>query len=76
MIIGGIEEKPKSAKLAVSGKSVDISMTGLRLILSGLPVQPPDMPVTVIELEFDLAPIQNSTANRIVYAVLGDGPEA
>jgi hypothetical protein len=52
------------------------TVKGSRLILSGLPAQPPDQPVTVIALEFDAAPIQNSTANRIVYAVLGGGPEA
>jgi alpha-L-fucosidase len=76
MIIGGIDKKPKSAKLAVSGKDVGVTVEGSRLILSGLPAQPPDKPVTVIALEFDAAPIQNSTANRIVYAVLGGGPEA
>ena len=76
MIIGGIDKKPKSADLEVSGNDVEVTVKGSRLILSGLPAQPPDGPVTVIALEFDAAPIQNSTANRIVYAVLGGGPEA
>ena len=76
MIIGGMDKIPKSAKLTLSGKSVEATMKGSRLILSGLPAQPPDKPVTVIALEFDSAPVQNSTANRIVYAVLGGGPES
>ena len=75
MIIGGMDKKPKSAKLTSSGKSVEATLKGSRLILSGLPAQPPDKPGTVIALEFDSAPVQNSTANRIVYAVLGGGPE-
>jgi hypothetical protein len=53
-----------------------LAMKGSRLILSSLPAQPPDKPVTVIAVEFDAAPVQNSTANRIVCAVLGGGPEA
>jgi len=73
--IGGIEKKPKWAKLAVSGKNLDIAQKGTQLIFSGLPETPPDDPVTVIAAEFESAPIQDSLANRIVYAVLGGGPQ-
>ncbi|HYK88860.1 MAG TPA: alpha-L-fucosidase [Acidobacteriota bacterium] len=76
LIIGGIDKKTKSAKLAVSGRSVEATVKGSQLILSSLPAQPPDKPIAVIALEFDSAPIQNSLANRIVYDVLGGGPES
>ena len=74
--IGGINERPKGARLLASGKAVDVTTRGSRLVLSGLPEQAPDQPLTVIDVEFEKAPVQNSLANRIVYAVLGGGPEA
>lgn len=74
--IGGIHEPPKGARLLASGKRVGAVLEGSRLVLSGLPAQAPDQPITVIAVDFDKAPVQNSLANRIVYDVLGGGPEA
>jgi alpha-L-fucosidase len=64
--IGGIREKPKSAKFLASGRDVKADIAGTRLVFSGLPKQAPDDPVTVIVAEFASAPVQNSEAVRIV----------
>ncbi|MGA2608560.1 MAG: alpha-L-fucosidase [Terriglobia bacterium] len=76
LTIGGIQKKPKVAKLMVSGREVEVEHKGTQLIFSDLPNKPPDDPVTVIAAEFESAPVQNSLATRIVYAVLGGGPES
>jgi alpha-L-fucosidase len=72
--IGGIIQKPKWARLLVSGRDVTAELKGSQLIFSGLPTSPPDHPVTVMAAEFESAPVQNALANRIIYAVLGGGP--
>jgi alpha-L-fucosidase len=74
--IGGIDEQPKGARLLASGKAVDAVVRGSQLVLSGLPSQAPDQPFTVIAVDFDSAPVQDSLANRIIYDVLGGGPDA
>jgi alpha-L-fucosidase len=65
LTIGGIEKKPLRARLLVTGQDITVELRGTRLILSGLPIDPPDNPVTVLTLEFDSPPIQNSMATRI-----------
>ena len=65
LTIGGIEKKPLRARLLVTGQEITVELRGTRLILSGLPSDPPDYPVTVLTLEFDALPIQNSMATRI-----------
>jgi alpha-L-fucosidase len=74
--IGGINEQPKGARLLASGKSVDAALRGSQLVLSGLPAQAPDQPLTAVAVDFDSAPVQDSLANRIIYDVLGGGPVA
>jgi len=64
--IGGIREKPKSAKFLVSGREVKAHIDGTRLVFSELPHKAPDEPVTVIVAEFETAPVQDSEAVRIV----------
>jgi len=65
LTIGGIDRKPLRATLLVTGQEIAVELRGTRLILSGLPSDPPDDPVTVLALEFDSEPIQNSMATRI-----------
>ena len=65
LTIGGIREKPKSAKFLASGREVKADIDGTRLVFSELPKQAPDDPVTVIVAEFETAPVQDSEAVRI-----------
>lgn len=65
LTIGGIEKKPVRARLLATGQEIKMELRGTRLVLSGLPSDPPDYPVTVLALEFDSVPIQNSMATRI-----------
>ncbi len=76
LTIGGLSQKPRSAKLLATGQPVETSVRGSQLTFSGLPGKAPDEPVTVIEVQFDSVPVQDSLASRIVYAVLGNGPES
>jgi len=64
--IGGIHEKPKSAKYLASGKAVKCELNGTRLVFSDLPEKSPDDVVTVITAEFETAPVQDSMGTRIV----------
>ncbi len=61
--IGGLETKVRSAKLMGSGESVQFAQDETRLLFTGLPVTPPDFPVTVIEAECESEPVQ---ADRLV----------
>ena len=70
MTVGGIETRVTSAKLLVSGKDVQFTQKGSQLIFSGLPVKPPDDPVTVIAAECESEPVQNSLASRVVDRII------
>ena len=64
--IGGIETKPKAAKLLASGKDVPFTHSGTQLTFTDLPAQAPDDPVTVIAAEFETEPVQRSLAVRVI----------
>jgi alpha-L-fucosidase len=64
--IGGIHQKPKSARYLASGIDVKFELNGTRLVFSGLPETSPDEVVTVIAAEFESAPVQDSMATRVV----------
>ena len=64
--IGGIHQKPKSAKYLASGQDVKFELIGTRLVFSELPEKSPDEVVTVIMAEFESAPVQDSMATRIL----------
>lgn len=64
--IGGIHQKPMSAKYVASGKDVPFELNGTRLVFSGLPMTSPDEVITVIAAEFESAPVQDSMATRVV----------
>jgi alpha-L-fucosidase len=58
--IGGLKVKVKSAKLLASGKPVAFKQEEFRLLLTGLPKDAPDTPVTTIALECDGEPAQDT----------------
>ena len=55
--VGGAQMKVKSARLLKSGQSVQFTQDDLSLRFTGLPVQAPDSPVTVLEVECDAEPV-------------------
>ena len=55
--IGGVKTKVKSARLLKTGQSVSFTQSEpLTLRLTGLPVDAPDSPMTVMELECESEP--------------------
>ena len=54
--LGGLKQKVLSARLLKTGQKVNFTQDSLTLRLTGLPTQPPDHPVSVIELECDGIP--------------------
>lgn len=55
--IGGLRTKVLSAKLFVSGKKVNFRQDNISVQFTGLPIEAPDQPVTVIEAECESEPI-------------------
>ena len=58
--IGGLRTKVKSARLFASGKKVDFRQDDISIQFTGLPIQAPDQPVTVIEAQCESEPVVNS----------------
>ena len=58
--IGGLKVKVKNARLLASGKPVTFKQEEFRLLLTGLPKEAPDAPVTTIALECDAEPAQDT----------------
>lgn len=56
--IPGLEAKALSARLLATGEKLTFKQDQFRLLFTGLPVTPPDDPVTVIEVECDREPTQ------------------
>ncbi|MDR3725330.1 MAG: alpha-L-fucosidase [Terracidiphilus sp.] len=54
--IGGLKAKVLSAKILKTGQKVNFTQDDLTLRLTGLPVEAPDEPVTVIEVECEGVP--------------------
>jgi alpha-L-fucosidase len=55
--IGGLRAKVQSARLFASGKPVKFEQGDQYVKLSGLPIDAPDSPVTVIAIECDAVPV-------------------
>jgi alpha-L-fucosidase len=55
--IGGLKAKAKSARLLKTGEAVQFTQDEWALRLTGLPIQAPDQPATVIEVECDAEPV-------------------
>jgi len=62
--IGGLRAKVKSARLFASGEKVDFVQDDISARFTRLPQNPPDSPVTVIEVECDSEPIVDSSYVR------------
>ncbi|MEJ2010469.1 MAG: hypothetical protein P8Z30_20340, partial [Acidobacteriota bacterium] len=58
--VGGLRTKVLSAKLFASGKKVDFRQDDVSVQFTGLPIQAPDEPVTVIEAQCESEPVVNS----------------
>jgi alpha-L-fucosidase len=54
--IGGLKNKALSARLLKTGQKIEFTQDEYRLRLTGLPADPPDDPITVIEVECDGVP--------------------
>jgi alpha-L-fucosidase len=63
MTVGGVKFKVSSARFLCSGDTVAFKQKGSQLILSGLPSEPPDNPVTVIAVECDSEPVQHALSS-------------
>lgn len=57
--IGGLRTKVLSAKLRATGEEVKFEQDEFRVRFKGLPEEPPEQPITVLELECDGEPIQD-----------------
>jgi alpha-L-fucosidase len=62
--IGGLKAKAKSANILKTGQAIQITQDEWSLRLTGLPVQAPDQPVTVIEVECDGEPVIDHESPR------------
>jgi alpha-L-fucosidase len=63
--ISGLKQKVLSARLLKSGQAAKVSQDGFRTLITGLPQQAPDTPITTIVLECDGAPVQDTDYVRI-----------
>ena len=62
--IGGLRAKVKSARLFASGENVDFDQDEISVRFTGLPQNPPDSPVAVIQAECESEPIVDSSYVR------------
>jgi alpha-L-fucosidase len=65
--IGGLQAKVKSARLLKTGQPLQFTQDELTLRLTGLPLQAPDQPVSVIELECDAEPVIDHHSTRNLW---------
>lgn len=62
--IGGLRAKVKSAQLFASGQPVVFEQGDYYVRFTGLPIEPPDSPVTVLAIECDREPAIDSADVR------------
>jgi alpha-L-fucosidase len=65
--IGGLKAKALSAKLLKTGQPVKFTQDDFTFRLTGLPIDPPDSPATVIAVECDSEPVINHEAERPLW---------
>jgi alpha-L-fucosidase len=65
--IGGLKAKALSAKVLKTGQSIKFTQDEFSLRLTGLPVAPPDSPVSVIAVECDAEPVIDHQAERPLW---------
>src|SRR3954470_17060393 len=63
--ISGLKQKVLSARFLKGGQAAKVSQDGFRTLITGLPQQAPDSPITTIVLECDGAPVQDTDYVRI-----------
>jgi len=66
LTVGGIHETPKAARYLASGKDLKFEMRGTRLVFPDLPATSPDPTMTVLAVDFETPPVQDSAATRIL----------
>jgi alpha-L-fucosidase len=64
VVVSGLLTKVKSAKMLATGTPLQFEQDKLRVVVSGLPKQAPDEPVTTIALECASEPLQNQYVVR------------
>ncbi len=65
--IGGLKPKVLSAKILKTGQQIPFTQDEFTLRLTGLPLQPPDQPATVIEVACDGEPIIDHEGMRSLW---------
>jgi alpha-L-fucosidase len=65
--IGGLKPKVLSAKVLKTGQKVEFTQDDFSFRLTGLPMQAPDHPATVIEVECDGEPTVDHAAERPLW---------
>ncbi len=71
--LGGLKAKVKSASLLKTGEKVAFTQDDFSLRLTGLPLEAPDQPATVIEVECDADPVINHESMRNLWPRLKVG---
>ncbi len=71
--IGGLKPKVKSARILKTGQNITFTQDEFTLRLTGLPLQAPDQPSTVIEVECDGEPTIDHEATRALWPRLKVG---
>ena len=64
VVLAGLMNQVKSARLFTSGKKVDFLQDRFRVRFTGLPSEAPDHPITTIAIECDREPSQDTTFVR------------
>ena len=62
--LGGLKTKVLSARLLASGQPVEFEQEEFRVRFKGLPKNAPDDPVTVLAIECESEPVQDTGAVR------------
>ena len=60
VVVAGLQQQVKSAKLHATGKPVQFTQDKFRVRFTGLPSEAPDHPITTIAIECDAEPTQDN----------------
>jgi alpha-L-fucosidase len=65
--VGGIQARALRARILKTGQEIPFTQTATTLRLTGLPQEPPDSPITVLEVECDRPPVVDHHAIRSLW---------
>jgi alpha-L-fucosidase len=65
--VGGIQARALRARILKTGQEIPFTETATTLRLTGLPQEPPDSPITVLEVECDRPPVVDHHAIRSLW---------